>query len=306
MALIQHFSRTQQIKRVKKQPHLKVIDETPISWKPHLTYFHCILHRDSETPAKQTFDYVQWALDYLNKKGLFKGFKNLKLWSDGCGKHFKCYNAHFFMSTFQESLGVNLTWDFLAPNRAHNKADSAAAYLKGAITRHVKNYYLLSQVTHLAFACSRLKNTFVIEANFKEFPEVEDAVPESPFMRQSFSFKYQPHTLEIVNCKHNCKDKKKCTHKCCTHPPTRKTATLEILQRDGNTHLFKLIGRENREEGEFEPLQENAFWGSLDRQAVLTPSSEVRLSQTQTDEDWDYDFSTDDPSYLSESEYEDS
>jgi hypothetical protein len=296
-------SRLQQKKKMKNQPKLQVIDETPTTWKPHLTYFHFVLHRDAVTPAKQTFDFVQWALEFLYEKQLFSPFKNIKLWSDGCGKHFKCYNAQFYMSQFQEQLKVKLTWDFLAPSRAHNKADSAAAYLKGAIKRHVDNFYLLSRVTHLAFACSRLKNTFLIEADFEAFPEVENAAPMADirFMRDAFSFQYQPQILQVMKCKHTCK--KKCIHKCCKNPPTCWVSSVTVIQRNGTSSTFKLIGKETVENEELYPLEENGFWASLDRQTVTKPISEVRISQTRNNEDFNYDVSLDDPSYLSDDEY---
>lgn len=204
------------------------------------------------------------------------------------------------MPGFQERLGATLTWDFLAPNRAHNKADSAAAYLKGAITRHVRNFYLLSRVTHLAFACSRLKNTFLIEAEFQDFPEVENASPDDPFMRDAFSFSYQPYSLQVIKCNHKCK---RCNHKCCRSPPTCKVSELTIVQRDGTTCKRKLIGKDFVEQQDFEPLEENVFWGALDRQTALKPSSTVRFSQSQRAEDFEYDVSLDDPSYLSDDEY---
>lgn len=206
------------------------------------------------------------------------------------------------MPGFQDQLAVKLTWDFLAPNKAHNKADSAAAYLKGSITRHVKNFYLLSQVTHLAFACSRLRNTYLIEATFQDFPQVETAVPEDSFMRDAFSFQYRPYSYQTIKCKHKCK---KSNHRCCISPPTCKVAEITIFKRDGTTEVQKLIGKDI-ENTNFQPLEENSFWASQDRQAVLKPLTPVRFSQTQLDENFDYDVFHDDPSFLSDDEYVDS
>jgi len=160
-----------------KRPKLDQLAHPPPEWKPTLLMIHFMVQRSKEANVKQTLDYVQWALEYLEDHGLFSELRNIKIWSDGCGKHFKTYNTHFFISHFQEKLGRKATWDFLAPNRAHNRCDAAAGHIKVALNKYIRNFYILSDVTHLAFACSKLVNTLMIEAKFSKFPQVEAAVP---------------------------------------------------------------------------------------------------------------------------------
>lgn len=110
-----------------KQKKLPAVVKQSPSFKPALMYLHFVIKRNAEIENEdgtsevvnvtQTFDYVQWALEFLEEHDFFRDFKRIKYWSDGCGKHFKTYASHYFMATFQERLGLSLTWDFLAPNR---------------------------------------------------------------------------------------------------------------------------------------------------------------------------------------------
>ena len=96
-------------------------------FKPSLNYLHFVIKRDAkienedgmveEVKVSQTFDYVQWVLEFLEEHKFFDGFERVRFWSDGCGKHFKTYSSHFFMASYQQRLAIPLTWDFLAPNR---------------------------------------------------------------------------------------------------------------------------------------------------------------------------------------------
>lgn len=73
-------------------------------FKPYLTYLHVPIQRTSEQPVKQTFSYVEYTFDMLYDAGLFADFSRLALWSDGCGKHFKTYSTHAYMSHLQSRL----------------------------------------------------------------------------------------------------------------------------------------------------------------------------------------------------------
>lgn len=107
------------------------------------------------------------------------------------------------MGEFQQRLKPKINWNFLAPRRAHNRADAAAAHLKRATNKLVSNFYLLSQVSHLAFANSKLKHSYLIEA-------------DTDFMRQAFGFRYfNKIGLKEKTCNHQCKDKAACGHTCC-------------------------------------------------------------------------------------------
>jgi len=49
--------------------------------------FHFVIQRTKETPAKQTWPYVEWAFELLLDNGILDGFDKLKIWSDGCGMY---------------------------------------------------------------------------------------------------------------------------------------------------------------------------------------------------------------------------
>lgn len=115
------------IERQHKMKKLPAVQPSEVHFKPALTYLHFVIKRtamkvdedgdESLVNVTQTFDYVQWVLEYLAQHKFFEGFNRLKFWSDGCGKHFKTYNTHYFMASYQEQLKMPVTWDFLAPNR---------------------------------------------------------------------------------------------------------------------------------------------------------------------------------------------
>lgn len=113
-------------KHHKKKKLPQVVANAP-NFKPALTYLHFVISRNAEVEdedgkteevnVSQTFDYVQWVLEFLEEHEFFSDFERIKFWSDGCGKHFKTYASHYFMASYQERLGIPVTWDFLAPNR---------------------------------------------------------------------------------------------------------------------------------------------------------------------------------------------
>lgn len=174
--------------KARKMPDITVVDT---AFHPWSTYFHFVVGRSSKAQVSQTFDYVSWALNCLLDSGIMAGFSDLIIWSDGCGKHFKTYATHYEMARLQSTFQFNLKWRFLAPNKAHNRADAAAAHLKRSINTKISNYYLLSSVSHLAFANSVLKNSLLIEADFVNFPEKIDCQPEKErFIRDGFDFNY--------------------------------------------------------------------------------------------------------------------
>lgn len=151
--------------KAMKLPPIDVVD---VGFKPECCYFHFIVNRCKETPATQTFDYVEWAFNFLFENQLFEGFSELEVWSDGCGKHLKCYNTHYGMAKKQaEWPSLKISWNMLAPNKAHNRADAAAAHLKVATTKLIDNFYLLSSINHLAFSNCKVANSIIVEAEFE-------------------------------------------------------------------------------------------------------------------------------------------
>lgn len=113
--------------------------------------------------VSQTHDYVFWVLNFLADNGVFGGFGNVKIWSDGCSKHFKTYPTHYFIGSLQERLSTILfSWHFLPPRDAHNRADAAAGNFSRTIQRAIRNTYLLNEIGHLAYISSNMKNWCVL------------------------------------------------------------------------------------------------------------------------------------------------
>ena len=186
-------------KKTKKLPSLDPID--PV-FKPFCTYFHFLVKRTEETPATQTFEYVEWAFDLLIEHGLLNQIENLTIWSDGCGKHFKTYNTHFGIAEKQQDRPeTKFRWRFLAPNKAHNRADAAAAHLSVSISKLIQNFNLMSDLGHLAFANSKLTRSIMIEADFADFPPTRDTSQlGEAFMRTAFDFEYLDFGVETIVC----------------------------------------------------------------------------------------------------------
>ncbi len=110
----------------------------------------------------------------------------------------------------------------MAPNRAHNRCDGAAAHLKQKINSFIKDYYSLSQISHLAFAASNLKNSYFIEVT--EFPVVIECSADDTFMRESFKFEYAKPELRLNKCGHACYGTD-CGHVGCCH----RTEEIEMV-----------------------------------------------------------------------------
>jgi hypothetical protein len=95
-----------------------------------------------------------------------------------------------------------LAWDFLAPNRAHNRCDAAAAHFKRKVNSFIDDYYALSEISHLAFAVSTLTNSYVIEVT--EFPTVVECTALDAFMRDAFRVEYAEPEMRVDKCGHKC------------------------------------------------------------------------------------------------------
>lgn len=78
----------------------------------------------------------------------------------------------------------------------------------------IKDFYYLNSISHLAFAGSRLLNTYFIEVT--EFPTVIETVPTESFMRDAFHFQYHDPVERVDKCGHPCYGTD-CGHKsgCC-------------------------------------------------------------------------------------------
>ena len=109
----------------------------------------------------QTHDYLMYFLNILAEHGVFQQLDEIKIWSDGCSKHFKTYTTHYYMATLQEKCEVTFSWHFLPPNDAHNRADAAAANFSGTIKSSIRSTFILRELGHLAFVSSEMKNWYL-------------------------------------------------------------------------------------------------------------------------------------------------
>ena len=105
---------------LKNQKKIRALSLTPVAtttkFHPCLSYLHLVVKKTKvnalfkyfltkkENDAKQTFPYVKYVFDLLLEHGLFDHHSNIKLWSDGRGKHFKAYSTQAFMCHFKERL----------------------------------------------------------------------------------------------------------------------------------------------------------------------------------------------------------
>jgi hypothetical protein len=286
------------IKVRKKQKKLSVIDPPPTHFKPCLVYLHFVIKRDVD--VKQTLDYVQWVLELLVQVGFFDLYKNLLIWSDGCGKHFKTYDTHFLMGFLQEKLQKTIIWKFLAPNRAHNYCDAAAAHLKLAFKKYIQSFYMLSICSHLAFAAGKLMNTYLIEADYSSFRQPQHCIPDETFMRNAFSFTYSSPYKELVYCKHKCVNKKTCNHKCCYGIETT-TVKLIVGMRDGSTIVRYLRSSNVHGPNTSDIDAVDSFWGTYNDR-VIHSLPELRVTSEGHQDAFDYgsvtyDDNSDDEDY---------
>lgn len=122
-----------------------------------------------------------------------------------------------------------IVWDFLPPGDAHNRCDAAAAHWKRPMKKLVRDFTVLTSVGHLAFACCEMRNSYLIEAEYTQFPDPLDCLIEEPWMRDAFRFEYGTPYEDFKYCKHitegKCKltksksKKPQCNHQCCNKNP---------------------------------------------------------------------------------------
>jgi hypothetical protein len=169
---------------------------------PHYTYFHGLSNttNDEDERVAQTHDYAVFALHYLLvKHKLLKDYDTVEIWSDGCSKHFKCYATHFYVAILKSLAALNLSWDFLPPNDAHNRADGAAAKLAVRIKQCVESTFLITEVGHIAAISGHLQNCYKFECAKELFPPRIDATPKpttDSFIQDAWTIKYHPPRKE--------------------------------------------------------------------------------------------------------------
>ena len=298
------------ISQQKKKKKLSVIEQAPSKWKPSLLYIHFICKKRRDKSVKQTADYVIWALNLLNGHGFFNDFDFTKFWSDGCGKHFKTYTTPAYVALLNEIINTKLTWDFLAPHEAHNSSDAAAAHWKGAQLKYIKNNFSLSELSHIAFSCCKLKSTLLFEAVYEDFPELLSFEPVGePWMHNAFSFSFGEWKTEDVLCQHRHKNPRcisgNCNHQCCV-PKFYDTVSFEITMRDGTVKICKIRSTLKKyPPSNLQELEEDSFWERSRSAVYRTPMSSVRVSQKVNDNDFQYASEVDDSDASDYDEYHD-
>jgi hypothetical protein len=221
-----------------------------------------------------------------------------------------------------EPSALRIHWDFLPPGDAHNRCDAAAAHWKKPQKTAIRDFCVLTTVGHLAFACSEMKNCYMIEAECHEFPDPLECLIEEPWIQTAFHFSYGVPEEEVKRCKCRCLDKTNCLHPCCKKETRRSCVKITIQDRDKQyvTFLsvfsfcfffilflflfFFFFACESRSRtaehtlwldndvparGELAPLQEDAFWGSPTRtryHAICGP----RVSALNAEDQRIYDY----------------
>jgi hypothetical protein len=141
------------------------------------------------------------------KHNLLVDITKFSIWSDGCGKHFKTYTSQFYISTLQLELEKRITWDFLPPNDAHNRADAQAGSFSQIIKRAVNNTFILTEIEHLMAISKQMKNCYKFEAVHFDFPERLSVATKENFIQDTFSISYGEPSKQWIGCEHKCKNR---------------------------------------------------------------------------------------------------
>lgn len=196
-----------------------------------------------------------------------------------------------------------MTWDFLAPNRAHNRCDAAAAHFKQKINSFIKDYFSLSQISHLAFAAATLKNSYFVEVS--EFPVVIECAAKETFMRDSFRFEYGDAELRVDQCNHPCYGTN-CAHPCCNRKDEIEMVCLLLslnglfshfqidifaTNREGERlkHTLRSVNYCSREAEDKNNASSGGFWDTANDRLRLIPKSVIRVAQVENDDNFEWD-----------------
>ena len=318
--------------KAKMKMKVAVERDGSIVYKPNSTVFHFVIRRSEDTPG-QISPYVQWALNYLLvKHDLANCYDEVQVFSDGCGKHFKTYPTHWYVlrvsfltpryiADLQEHLRDNnttatarnadpkpkLVWDFLPPGDAHNRCDAAAANWKRPQKKLARDFCVLTTVGHLAFACAELRNCYMIEADYTDFPDPLECVIEAPWMREAFHFEYGKPYDGKRYCKHITNERCElggCNHACCAREPLiQPCVDITIRDRDdkyffffflltlrSSTHTLWLDATApKKNSNDMESLEEDEFWNSNSRRTYHAISG-ARAARLNKDDEEIYDY----------------
>jgi hypothetical protein len=129
---------------------------------------------------------------------------------------------------------MRVHWDFLPPGDAHNRCDAAAAHWKRPQKKLIRDFAVLTTVGHLAFACTTLKNCYLIEAECTKFPDPLECLNDEPWMREAFHFDYGVPFTDTKYCAHENKLKYQCCKKA---PKLLPCVSIMVADRE-HTYVF--------------------------------------------------------------------
>jgi hypothetical protein len=95
----------------------------------------------------------------LNNGVIGNNIRNIEIWSDGGGKHFKLKEAMYYFSTMKQRHNKQITYNFYQSYHGHNACDAAASHSKKRITNQQRDTNKpIYTSTDLATAINTLNN----------------------------------------------------------------------------------------------------------------------------------------------------
>jgi hypothetical protein len=105
-------------------------------WNKELNRFN-IIHHIADAGVSNNNDFVNEVFYSTIKKLITSKIKKIIIWSDGGKKHFKNSSMLTFISKFQASQFVRITWNFFISYHGHNRCDLAAAQAKRNLQQEI-------------------------------------------------------------------------------------------------------------------------------------------------------------------------
>ena len=207
----------------------------------------------------------------------------MKIISDNCGKHFKTYLTHVFISDFQtewnkrvsnrlnkriQEKKKTITYHSLGPGDAHNQCDASIAHVKRALKTNQTVCSIMDTINHLAYSYTKFskKNFHLVEVFHHDFPSYRKLTIPETFISSSYDIIYLESVLESIKCKHNCV---KCSHSCCNSNVQKKVYYFKCLDREGVEKIFKIIDEDEIiDEEELASLEETDFYRLSEKETL--------------------------------------
>lgn len=139
--VLQDFTQLQPQSGFNQDLIISILSYDPTSTdKLHKSYHHFIAQDEKNDYyfVMAVWEHLLASSKLIPKQGKLK---NIEIWSDGGGKHFKMTETMFYYSTIKERYNINLTYNFYESHHGHNICDAAAAHAKKIIdvTQRDKN-----------------------------------------------------------------------------------------------------------------------------------------------------------------------